>query len=126
MVDLHITMGRKLKLTINKGLNEWMGAVAKIASDFSERMEECRKSLPKSTILEALVGMPKDEQVEAIHSFLCDWACVPDSYVYDLGRVKEAFSVGTMGFEDFTEWDEDRCLEIAEEFVDWLNSEVED
>jgi hypothetical protein len=35
------------------------------------------------------------------------------TYVYDLTRVKEAFSVGTMSLEDFEEFTEERVDELA-------------
>lgn len=35
------------------------------------------------------------------------------TYTYELDRVKEAFSVGTMTMDDFVEWDEENIDELA-------------
>ena len=35
-------------------------------------------------------------------------------------RVKEAFAIGTMSFDDFVEWDESRVAELVDEFIAWL------
>lgn len=110
---------------MNKGLNEWLGAVAKIANDFAESVEECRKNLPKETNLEAICKMSKEEQIEFFADAIYEWSGCPDSYIYDLNRCKSAFILGTMSFDDFKEWDYDRCREVAEDIVEWLNSEVQ-
>lgn len=86
-------------------------------------VKDCLKELswdiPKKNI-DILKNMSKDDAIEFFKDFLCQWASVGDSYIYDLNRVKEAFYIGTMDFEDFVEWDENRVGEVAEEIVDWL------
>lgn len=43
----------------------------------------------------------------------------PDgSYHYILNRVKSAFGLGTMGLDDFEEYDEDTVAEIVEHLID--------
>lgn len=73
-------------------------------------------------------SMDREHQIEAIAEALCNWAGVggkEGSYIYDLTRCKSAFGVGTMSFDDFQEWEEDRCFEAAAEFVDWLQQPAE-
>lgn len=86
-------------------------------------VKDCLKDLnwgvPEKNI-DILNNMSKDDAIEFFKDFLYQWASVGDSYIYDLNRVKEAFYIGTMDFEDFVEWDEYRVGEVAEEIVDWL------
>ena len=57
---------------------------------------------------------------ELLTDYFCKWAEIGDSYIYDLTRVKSAFSIGTMSFDDFVEWDEERIKTLVDEFLDWL------
>lgn len=109
---------------MNEGLNKWLEAVSKIANDFADSVDDYRSKLPKETNLEAIKRMSKEEQIEFFADAIYDWAGCPDSYIYDLNRCKSAFILGTMSFEDFEEWNYERCREAAEELVEWLNSEV--
>lgn len=77
------------------------------------------------TKIEALTRMNRERQIDFICDALCRWAQVGDSYIHDLMRVKEAQNYGTLTIDDFQEWDESRCLEVATEFVDWLNQPAE-
>ena len=49
---------------------------------------------------------------------LADYFHIGDSYHYTLGRDKEAFGLGTMGTDDFQEYDDDTVAEIAEHLID--------
>ena len=40
--------------------------------------------------------------------------CIGDSDTYQLTRVKEAFQIGTMTFDDFVEWDEEHVDDLIE------------
>lgn len=68
-------------------------------------------------------ALTKDGQRDMLIDYFSKWADVGDSYIFDLTRVKESFSIGTMSFDDFTEWDDDRIAELVDEFLDWLYSE---
>lgn len=48
---------------------------------------------------------------------LADYFHIGDSYHYTLGRDKEAFGLGTMGLDDFEEYDEDTVAEIVEYLI---------
>lgn len=67
-----------------------------------------------------------EKKRDALIAYFCRWACTGDSYIYDLGREKSAFGVGTMGFEDFAEWDESRVAELVDELLDWLQQPTEE
>lgn len=47
---------------------------------------------------------------------------IGDSYHFELTRVKEAFEVGTMGFDDFQEWTE----ENVDDLVDYIKKNCAD
>ena len=40
-----------------------------------------------------------------------------DCYTYELTRVKEAFEIGTMTFEDFVEWDEEQVEDLINHII---------
>ena len=61
-----------------------------------------------------------EQKREMLMEYFSKWAEVGDSYIYDLIRVKEAFIIGTMSFDDFVEWDEERIGELVDEFLEWL------
>lgn len=46
------------------------------------------------------------------------------SYAYNLVRVKEAFDVGTMTFDDFQEFDQDTIDDIAEYIIGKYGDEL--
>ena len=72
------------------------------------------------TNAETLVTLEVDELRETLIEYFCQWASCGDSYIFDLTRVKEAFAIGTMSFDDFVEWDESRVAELVDEFIAWL------
>ena len=55
---------------------------------------------------------------ERVFDILSDYFNLGDSYHYILNRVKTAFAIGTMGLDDFEEYDDDAVDEIAEYLVD--------
>lgn len=57
-----------------------------------------------------------DDRKELI-DILCQYFGVGDSYHYVLNRVKEAFAIGTMGFDDFKEYDEETVSEIVDHLI---------
>lgn len=54
---------------------------------------------------------------EKLTDILADYFNIGDSYHFVLVRTKEAFGMGTMGLEDFREYDEDDVTEIAEHLI---------
>ena len=46
-------------------------------------------------------------------SVLRKYFSVGDSYTYELTRVKEAFEIGTMTFDDFEEWTDDNVSDLC-------------
>lgn len=72
------------------------------------------------TNVETLVTLEEDKLRETLIEYFCQWASCGDSYIFDLTRVKEAFAIGTMSFDDFVEWDESRVAELVDEFIAWL------
>ena len=79
----------------------------------------------KKTNIEALRNAEEDEVRSILMDYFCQWASCGDSYIYDLTRVKEAFAIGTMSFDDFVEWDESRIAELVDEFIAWLKEPAE-
>ncbi|MBQ2397139.1 MAG: hypothetical protein II304_08930 [Bacteroidales bacterium] len=53
---------------------------------------------------------------DKLKELLMKYFTIGDSYSYNLTRVKEAFSVGTVSLEDFVEFDE----EFIDDIVDYL------
>lgn len=62
-------------------------------------------------IEELLAAVPT---LEKLINILSHYFNIGDSYTYELTRVKEAFELGTMGFDDFSEWDEENVSDLAE------------
>ena len=67
---------------------------------------------------------------EKLVELLAKYFDIGDSYSYNLTRVKSAFSCGTMGFDDFEEFDEETVADIADYLIangvtvqEWINSE---
>ena len=50
---------------------------------------------------------------EKLVKLLSKYFDIGDSYAYNLTRVKSAFACGTMGFDDFEEFDEETVEDIA-------------
>jgi len=96
-----------------------------------ERMEaatldqECPFAEPP-TNADRIRSMSDENKRNAMIDYFSQWAGIGDSYIYDLGRVKEAFGLGTMNFDDFTEWDVSRVAELVDELLDWLRQPAED
>lgn len=60
---------------------------------------------------------------EFIQNVLNQYFDIPnDTYAYNLTRVKEAFTIGTMSLEDFEEFDEDTTRDLAEYLIEKLNT----
>ena len=51
---------------------------------------------------------------EQLKEILMSYFCIGDSDTYQLTRVKEAFLIGTMTFDDFVEWDEEQVDDLIE------------
>ena len=57
----------------------------------------------------------REQKIELMQNILNEYFDIPnDTYAYNLTRVKEAFSVGTMSLEDFEEFNEETTRDIAE------------
>ena len=50
---------------------------------------------------------------EKLVELLAKYFDIGDSYAYNLTRVKSAFSIGTVGLDDFEEFDEETVADIA-------------
>lgn len=55
---------------------------------------------------------------EKLLNLLAVYFNIGDSYEYSLTRVKEAFELGTMTFEDFAEFDDEKVADIADYLID--------
>ena len=51
---------------------------------------------------------------EKLIEILSQYFEIGDSYTYDLTRVKEAFELGTMTLDDFSEWNEENVANMAD------------
>ena len=58
-----------------------------------------------------------DRVKEKLVELLAKYFDIGDSYAYNLTRVKSAFACGTMGFDDFEEFDEETVEDIASYLV---------
>ena len=54
---------------------------------------------------------------EKLVELLSEYFDIGDSYAYNLTRVKSAFACGTMGFDDFEEFDEETVEDIAAHLI---------
>jgi len=81
--------------------------------------------MDKKKSFQALAEMDLSERRETLIDCFSKWADVGDSYIFDLTRVKEAFSVGTMGLEDFQEWDEKRITLLLDELLKTFPEDIE-
>lgn len=66
-----------------------------------------------------------EQKREMLIDYFSKWADICDSYIYDLNRMKSAFAIGTMSFDDFVPWDDERICELVDEFLEWLYSPLE-
>lgn len=60
---------------------------------------------------------------ENLYSILYQYFCIGDSYTYELTRVKEAFSYGTVTIEDFEEWCSDNIKDLTNYIINCLTSD---
>lgn len=74
--------------------------------------------MDKKKSFQALAEMDLSERRETLIDYFSKWADIGDSYIFDLTRVKEAFAIGTMGLEDFQEWDEERITLLVDELLE--------
>ena len=54
---------------------------------------------------------------EKLIELLTKYFDIGDSYAYNLTRVKSAFACGTMGFDDFEEFDDETVADIADHLI---------
>ena len=54
---------------------------------------------------------------ETLKNILKEYFSTGDSYTYELTRVKKAFAIGTMTFDDFVEWNEDNIEDLAQYII---------
>lgn len=54
---------------------------------------------------------------DKLKELLMEYFTIGDSYSYNLTRVKSAFAVGTVGLEDFVEFDEEFIDDIVEYLI---------
>ena len=55
--------------------------------------------------------------VDRLADILSHYFLIGDSYTFELTRDKQAFAIGTMTFEDFSEWDDENVNDLAEYIV---------
>jgi len=58
--------------------------------------------------------MDRDKLIDILNEYFC---IKTDTYTYELTRVKSAFGVGTMTFEDFQEWTEVNTADLADYII---------
>ncbi len=58
--------------------------------------------------------MDRDKLIEVLLDY---FDIGKDCYTYNLTRVKEAFQVGTMTFDDFVELDEENITDLADYII---------
>lgn len=93
---------------------------------YGDCLAEWQKHYVKSlTNIDRILSMSDAEKRQALIDYFCEWAGIGDSFIFDLTRVKEAFAIGTMSFDDFVEWDEERIAMLVDEFLDWLQQPAE-
>ena len=54
---------------------------------------------------------------EKLVELLAEYFNIGDSYAYNLTRVKSAFACGTVGLDDFEEFDEETVSDIADHLI---------
>lgn len=74
------------------------------------------KSMEQNGVVGEFIGKPIT--VSYLQKILNDYFDIPnDTYTYNLTRDKYAFMIGTMGFDDFEEFDEDTTRDLAEYII---------
>lgn len=68
------------------------------------------------------VELNRDKLIELLSRYFS----IGDSDTYELTRVKEAFEIGAMTFDDFVEWNEDNVADLADWLIKELRKEKED
>lgn len=72
--------------------------------------------------LKRIMEQPIILDEEVLTRLLLNYFNVPrDTYAYNLNRVKEAFSLGTMTFDDFEEFDEETIDDIVGYIINNVN-----
>lgn len=64
--------------------------------------------------------------VDRLADILSHYFLIGDSYTFELTRDKQAFAIGTMSFDDFSEWDEENVNDLAEHIVKKLSEPQEE
>ena len=64
--------------------------------------------------------------VDRLADILSHYFMIGDSYTFELTRDKQAFEIGTMTFEDFSEWDEENVGDLAEYIMRKLQEPMEE
>lgn len=102
-------------LRCHTGNCEYNFAECSLYSGFDEeRFKTCSEQLAEraaNAIDELLSMVPTREKLIEI---LSQYFEIGDSYTYDLNRVKEAFELGTMTLDDFSEWNEENVANMAD------------
>ena len=81
-------------------------------------MHRAADAIEELTAADVRPVVQRDEVMQALNKYFS----IGDSYTYELNRVKEAFYVGTMTFDDFEEWNEDNVSDLC----DYLMKELFD
>lgn len=68
----------------------------------------------------------RDAMFEKLFEILSHYFNIGDSDTYELTRVKEAFALGTMKLDDFSEWDEENVADLASYIIEKLWAPKED
>ena len=63
------------------------------------------------------IGLNKTDR-EKLIAILDRYFDIGDSYAYNLTRAKSAFACGTMGFDDFEEFDEETVADIVDDLIE--------
>lgn len=88
---------------------------------FETYVKDCNKKFTDSGIIGEFIG--KEITVDYLQKILNDYFDIPnDTYAYNLTRDKHAFMCGTMGFDDFEEFDEDTTRDLAEYIIKCFNT----
>jgi len=114
-------------LRCHTGNCEYNFAECSLYSGFDEdRFKTCSEELAEraaNAIDELLSMIPTREKLIDI---LSHYFQIGDSMTFELTRVKEAFAIGTMSFDDFSEWDEENVADLADWILDKLQKAQKD
>ena len=101
-----------------------MAAVDKRIADLSQHEAFQRKSALSAVIDVAgvkkhIIDIPPVKVDRGkLMSILSHYFSIGDSYTFELTRVKDAFEVGTMTFDDFQEWDENNIADLCDYIIE--------